>query len=269
MSIEARKFYTLSADNEITYLNPIGEVIWMAFLWITGYSFLALGILNVFFIRPMPVAGIIASLIWIGAMSIGLLYDCRRIGVRQHLISLLGCFIRNRFVQFVRDDSGVALLCIGYKFRSKRMFFLKVQATGINKVDWGMGQASGIAGKDMNDWSVAMWFKGDAIVYNRKGNDLRLYIVGPPGRRDRIEEFGNTFIDFLKSNGVEIDLPPQDLIGRHGEVSMTLGFSAKIIVDGNEYHAQPVGRKLKEGTPIIVSEVRGTSVHIKEAEGDA
>lgn len=266
MGKKKTKFYQVVKDSEIAFSNPIGDQIAHIILYGIGYSFFLLALFNLFLIRRLPAISIIASLTWIAIIVVLIVASCRRIGIRQHLIDFLGSFIRNRFIEIIKKDSNTLLLCFGYVFASKRFYFLKIRADGIKAIDWNLGQASNMTGKDMNDWSVALWFNVSAVEYNEKDSQLGIYIVGPSGSRDKIETFGNELIDFLCRNQIDIILPPQDLLNKEGVVSEALSPVGKITIENKEYSAHTVKGAVKTGSRIIVKELRGTSIYAIKVE---
>ncbi len=253
---------TLAAAREFTFRESLGPAVFSAILYGIGYAFFFLAIANLLFVRPLPFIGLVASVVWI-AFSLGpLVSGCRKTGIRQHLGNLLGNFIRNRFAEFISTASGDSILGFGYQRGSTRHYFLKLRSRGITAVDWGPGQAN-IPGRD-NDWSVALWFDAGSIVFDGKGTRWGIYIVGPSGHKAERAAFGNRFIEFLKANQVPLALPPAALLGQAAEVVEPLRPLGRIKVGTDEYTARPLERMLEKGIRVVIEEIRGTSIYVKQ-----
>ncbi len=255
-------FQTVAGGREITFKEPFGPVVFVAILYAIGYSFFFVAILNLLFVRPLPLIGLLASLAWIAFIVAIVVSGCRRTGIRQHVVNVLGKFIRNRFAEFASDDSGESILCFGYRIRATRRYFLKVRPKGITSVDWAPGQGN-IPSKD-NDWNVAMWFDVGSIVFDGIHDGLGIYIVGPSGRKSSRESFGNGFIQFLKANQVPLTMPPRDLLGKVADVVESLHPLGRITIGTDEYPARPLERMIEKGSQVVIEDIRGTSVCVRQ-----
>jgi len=255
-------FETLEGGTEITYREPFGQMLFGATLYTIGYSCLIVAFLNLLFLRPLLLSCLLASLAWIAIMLSAVGAGCRRNGFRQHFGNVLGNFIRNRFAQFVADASVGSALCFGYRYGNKRHYFLKVNSKGITSVDWGPGQGN-IPGKD-NDWNVAMWFDPGAVIFDGIHDGVSLHIVGPSGHKAGRESFGKGFIAFLQANEVHLTLPPCELLGQEAEVIEALHPLGRIRAERDEYPARPIERMIDKGSIVLIEEIRGTSIYVRQ-----
>jgi hypothetical protein len=258
-------FQTVAGGREITFRESLRQVVFNGILYGIGYSFFFLAIVNLLFVRPLPLIAILASLAWIAIIVATLVLGCRRTGIRQHLGNVLGNVIRNRFAEFTSSDSGESILCFGYKCGSTRHYFLKLRSKGINSVDWGPGQGN-IPGKD-NDWNVALWFDVGCIVFDGNQNGLGIFIVGPSGHKAGREAFGSGFIEFLKANQVDLTLPPAGLLGQVAEVVEPLHPLGRIRVGTDEHVARAIERMIEKGSKVVIEEIRGTSIYVRQTNG--
>ncbi|MGD1086438.1 MAG: NfeD family protein [Verrucomicrobiota bacterium] len=256
---------TVADRREIIFRESLGSVLFGGILYGIGCSFFFLAIANLLFVRPLPLIALLASLAWIAIIVGPLISGCRRTGTRQHLGNVLGNFIRNRFAEFTSADPGQPTLCFGYKYGSRRHYFLKLRANGIKSVDWGPGQGNN-PGKD-NDWNVALWFDVGSILFDGEGSSLGIYIVGPSGHKAGREAFGSRFIEFLKANQVPLNLPPSGLIGQVAEVVEPLHPLGRIRVGTDEHVARAIERRIEKGSKVVIEEIRGTSIYVRQTSG--
>lgn len=255
-------FQTVAGGREITFKESLEEVVFGVILYGIGYSFLVLAIAILLFVRPLPLIALLASLVWITIIVGPLVSGCRKVGAAQHLGNVLGNFVRNRFVMVTSANSDERILCFGYRYGSKRHYFLKVRSRGIKSVDWGPGQGN-IPGED-NDWHVTLWFDAASIEFNGEGTDLGIYIVGPSGQKATREAFGSGFIEFLRANQVSLTLPPAGLLGNMAEVVKPLHPLGTIRVGTEDYPAKPIKRMIETGRKVVIEEIRGTSVFVRQ-----
>ena len=82
---------------------------------------------------------------------------------------------------------------------------LQIRRATLTSVQWSSGQATSLAGHDMNDWSVA-------VCYDRKGakgtivSDYHedVEVVGPDGPKHEAAALGASLADFFRSAGIEL-----------------------------------------------------------------
>jgi hypothetical protein len=144
-------------------------------------------------------------------------------------------------------------------------------------VDWGPGQGN-IPGKE-NCWNVAIWFDIGSVVFDGRGDNLGIFIVGPSGRKANREAFGGAFIEFLQANNVQLTLPPRELLGQTAEAlesfpprgKMKIGYSpfVKIKIGQNQYLACPLSQKtIEKDSQVTIEEIKGTMVYIRRKPND-
>lgn len=256
-------FNVINGGNGIMFQRPLADVVYFYALYSIGCSFLIAAFMNLLFFRPLPLSAIFASLAWIVIMLIPFVRGCGRFGVRQHFGNVLGHLIRNRFCQHVIDESGSHILCFGYKFLNYLHYFMKVKASGVKSVNWEAGQ--GNIPENENCWNIIMNFDPSAIVLNGVHDLGRCWHFGPSGQsKSHQESHGKQFIDFLRSNGVHLALPPFELIGQEATVVAESPYSCveRVRVGENEYSA--CGRRIDKGCTVVIEEIRGTSVYVRE-----
>ena len=222
-------------------------------------------------LRTMPAVAVVASVLWLLFLYWQVGQACREDGsVRQFAINQVGVYARRQSAEIVRPDGGPPILCFGYSLFGRRFSYLRVRCSGIQSVDWGPGQATGLAGRDMNDWHVCLWFGKGAVAETQRSYKHGIYIVGPSRRKEDTERFGNQFIDFLCRAGVtaaqadRTALP--SLIGKRGLISHLAHPIGKVIVEAHEYPAHPQGGFFEVGTEVEVRAVSGLSLMVRQIE---
>jgi hypothetical protein len=248
-------------NREFTFEESLAEALFGAFLYTIGCSFFCLAIFNLLFLRPLPPASLVASLLWTAFIG-GLAGSaCHRLGVRQYVGNVLGNLTRNRFARLAPGNDGESLLSFGYQWGSRQHLFLKLKARGIQGIDWGPGQGN-VPGKDRN-WNVVLWFDPNSVVFDGDRYGIGIYIVGPSGPKPDRETFGRSFIDFLQQNRVQITLPPATLLGQVADVATPLDPFGWIRIGDEEYRARPVKQRIDRGKQVVIEEIRGTSVYVR------
>lgn len=154
-----------------------------------------LGLVNLFlWIAPIP------SLLWLAFLTVSITPAAKQAGgLRPFVINHIGDLFGHKFVE--RDPSDTHPKCIRFGFQLFGHRFIQkcVALQKIESVTWHTGQASSMAGRDMNDWMVWMYFDGG----DQKSNHS-FYGVGPAVRKDRTEALGLAFVSFLKDAGVDL-----------------------------------------------------------------
>ena len=151
--------------------------------------------------------GLIASILYLLLIGGCLWQAWQEHGVCGLLIHFLGVFSWSHFVWRTDSVAGVQDLHFGYKLLGHRLHYLEISAGHVESVYWSPGQGTALAGRDMNDWSVIMWY--DDIHGCRKVNrsfkpGLEIYILGPTRHREATEAFGLAFIEFLRAAGATL-----------------------------------------------------------------
>lgn len=143
---------------------------------------------------------VIPSLIWLAFVTMCVRSSAKRAGgLRSFIINQMGDMFGRKFVE--RDASDPEHECIRFGFRLFGHPFIqkRVPLQKIESVAWHTGQASGMAGRDVGDWKVWMYFdRGD------QKSDHVFYGIGPAVRKERTETLGRAFVSFLQQAGVNL-----------------------------------------------------------------
>src|ERR1035438_7231183 len=121
---------------------------------------------------------------------------------RRFLADCLGELIGRHFVEVVSVSTPVNEVRFGYELFGRRFIKQSIAIDAIESIHWSTGQASGMTGRDMNDWSVYLYLDRDNPV--NKPN-RHIYVVGPARRKEITEAFGLSFVAFLRAAGAQLD----------------------------------------------------------------
>jgi hypothetical protein len=103
---------------------------------------------------------------------------------------------------FIEVDSIGESKEVHFGFELAGQSFIKrtVSIARIKSVEWSPGQATSMAGRDMNDWSVSVRFDSDDP---QKRHNL-IEVLGPSVARVQTETLGLAVVEFLRNSGVEL-----------------------------------------------------------------
>ena len=151
---------------------------------------------------------IILSVTWLIFVAWILWSGCRDAGgVRRYLIDWLAAFAGRRFAVVPHEDAHQARIRFGYELFARRFYRKDIEFHLIESVELSPGQATSTTGRDMKDWSVALWYAHGDSEKSKKNHMLRkpdqdVYIVGPSTREEDAATLGTEFVSFLRCVGV-------------------------------------------------------------------
>jgi hypothetical protein len=188
-------------------LPPSGGVGCALFMALFVGFFVALAVFNLATYPDQPAFGIVAAVLWLLFVGVQL-WLARQIagGVRAAAIAWLGRFSSRQFVE-VQAESARPAIAFGYELFRRRFYYLFIEREHIVSVDVSSGQATAFAGKDMNDWSVVLWYRDPIAPPQRHIEGARTdeeYFVGPSRAKATTEEFLRSFVAFLRAAGVAL-----------------------------------------------------------------
>jgi hypothetical protein len=151
---------------------------------------------------------IILSIIWLLLVGWILWSKCQDAGgIRGYLIDWLAVFAGRDFVSVPQEDTHQARIRFGYDLFGRRFYQKDIGFDRIESVEWSTGQATSRAGRDMNDWSVTLWYDHGDSERSKKHHMLRkpdqnIYIVGSSRPKEDTATLGKEFVSFLSGVGV-------------------------------------------------------------------
>ena len=154
-----------------------------------------------------PVLGIVASVLWLALVAFVLVIGVwGEGGVRASAVTVLGTYSRRHFVEVARAGDRT-VIGFGYELFGRRFYYLRVASESVLSVNMSTGQATALAGRDMNDWHVALWYRDPARPARTppvRFRDDELILVGLPRAKETTAEFFRAFVAFLRAAGVEL-----------------------------------------------------------------
>jgi hypothetical protein len=154
---------------------------------------------------------LLCSAVWLLLAGFMLIEPIHEVGLRQLLINVLGSLSQDHFARLAEPHEERKWLIFGFRLLGKTFHFLVIETSGIKKIDWSTGQATALAGRDMNDWQVTIWFRNDSICEGRTWDisfdrdETTLYLIGPSGPRSETNIFGQQFLDLCRRAGLEFE----------------------------------------------------------------
>jgi hypothetical protein len=172
--------------------------------------FLTVAIFNLAHYDHTPLISLLASVAYLLLLLSLVVTACRETGgIRQFAINRFGVLGFKQFVQ-VRPirECPILEVAFGYRMFGWPLYYFRVDASRIISIGWHPGQASGMTGEDMNDWSVWLCYKRNESELNsvpawdrgRKG----FYEIGPCGEKEKINELGHALIAFLGRSEIRL-----------------------------------------------------------------
>ena len=154
--------------------------------------------------------GLVVSLLWLALVTAALWTAGKEAGGwRRFLVNRLGDLLGRRFVESGPPEATE--IRFGFQLAGRRFVQHRIALHKIKAVEWTTGQATHMAGRDMKDWTVWLWFDDDdpaRVERKRKwlgrNAEQDLHGIGPSGRKDRTEALGLTVVDFLRDAGADL-----------------------------------------------------------------
>lgn len=171
----------------------VGFFVWLAVDNLADYS-------------RTPWIGIVASVLWLALVVFVIVVGVWAAGgIGPTVIACLGLWSRRQFADVSRAGERV-VIGFGYELFGRRFYYLRLDREQIIKVVMNTGQASSLAGRDVGDWSVVLWYRFGGLAPRTPGyrGDEEVYIVGPARAREQTAELFGAFVAFLRSAGVEL-----------------------------------------------------------------
>jgi hypothetical protein len=126
-------------------------------------------------------------------------------GLRVFFVNRLGNLSDHQFVEIIPQHGDDLMVRFGFTLLGRDFDRLQIRRATLTSIQWSSGQATSLAGHDMNDWSVV-------VRHNRKGprgtivsdHHEDVEIVGPDGPKHEAAALGTSLVDFFRSAGIEL-----------------------------------------------------------------
>ena len=196
----------MATYHELLIPKSRSEVVFQFVITVIVVSFAILAVVNL-----SSGVALIASFIWLAFVTAMVWSSSRREGgMSPFLINLTGDLFGRRFAEWSSADAQPKCIRFGFQLFGRRFVQKSIRIDKIESVEWHTGQATAMAGRDMNDWHIWVWFShGDSArtearqKWHRKP-DQDLYGVGPADRKERTEALALSFVSFLRSAGTDL-----------------------------------------------------------------
>ena len=159
---------------------------------------------------PYPWLGLVASLLWLFLVAFFTLQSCKDAGgLRRYALDIVAGVCGRLFAEI--NTTPPEALELGVYLLGRRFVQQTIPLDSIESVEWNTGQATSMAGHDMNDWHVWIWFAHNDPAESQKRRkrgwqkaEQSLYGVGPSGPKAETEALGLSLVAFLRAAGADL-----------------------------------------------------------------
>jgi len=176
-----------------------GEVRWLAFF--TVFLLFWVGFALVDLVRG---EAIVPSLLWLALVVYGLLDAVRSEGGWLRVgIKTFGILFGKEFAEIGPTEGAPSELRFGFVIFKQRHVWRKFPLARVEKVDWMLGQASAMSGRDRNDWLLWLRLKKEGpLEASGRGHSVWLHLLGSDLKKADAERDALSFVQFLQDAGV-------------------------------------------------------------------
>jgi hypothetical protein len=158
-------------------------------------------------------AAMIPSIIWLMLVTAGIVHQMRE---EKGFVKFLEVFAFKPFAEVVETGPNTWDLRFGFRMAGHCLFYQGIPLNKIESLVWSSGQATSLAGRDMNDWTVVLWYDHDDPVkseHKKKWKhyhpDQDPYSVNFSGPKEDAAILGREFLALLKNAGAVL-VPGKD-----------------------------------------------------------
>ena len=169
--------------------------------------FVAVAISNLVDYEFVPLYTIILSVVWlliVASQITSLIHDAG--GFRPFIINRLAVLSAHHFVEIIPQHGDDLIVRFRFTLLGHHFINLQIHRTELASVTWCSGQATSLAGQDMNDWQVHVSYDRKAKKRTSLSDYQPLHIVGPPSPKHEAAALGGSLVDFFRSAGIELHL---------------------------------------------------------------
>ena len=154
--------------------------------------------------------GLAASILWLFLVAQNLWYSCKSAGgLRRYVIDIVAGVYGKLFAEI--STASPQALELGVYLAGRRFVQQTIPLDSIETVEWSTGQATSMAGRDVNDWHVCLWFDHSDPAKSTKERriglrkpDQEICCIGPYGHKNKTAAFGLSVVDFLRAAGADL-----------------------------------------------------------------
>ena len=167
--------------------------------------FVAVAISNLVDYEWVPLYAIIFSVVWLLIVASGitsLIHD--EGGFRLFIINRLAALSAHHFVEVIPQHGADLMVCFRFTLLGRHFNNLQIRRAELASVHWRSGQATSLAGHDMNDWQVMVLHDCKTKKWTSVSDHQALHLVGPSGPKHEAAALGASLVGFFRSAGIEL-----------------------------------------------------------------
>ena len=170
--------------------------------------FVAVAISNLVDYEFVPLYAIILSVLWLLMVASGItvsILDDR--GLRLFIMNRLADLSAHQFVEIIPQHGDDLTVRFGFTLFGRDFNHLQIRRAKLASVVWRSGQATSLAGHDMDDWDVNVWYdcKGSKRwISDSEHREEAVHGVGPAGPKHEAAALGAALVDFFRSAGIPL-----------------------------------------------------------------
>jgi len=152
---------------------------------------------------------VLPSVVWIVLVALVALSNIRASGMRGFSLGILSAFSRYRLLRVSTQPQQSRALEVGFKLWNLHFVEQKISGDDVVCVRWSTGQGTDLAGHDVNDWSVFLWYRhrdsqkeAKESESGRKRPGQSVIVIGPARAKRITEALGNRVLEFLSASGI-------------------------------------------------------------------
>ncbi len=170
--------------------------------------FVAIAISNLVDYESVPLFAIVLSVLWLLIVATTITVGIREEhGLRLYILNRLATVSAHHFVEILPQHGDDLMVRFGFTLLGGDFNQLQIRRAKLASVEWSSGQATSLAGHDMNDWEVHLWYgcKGSKRWTSSSGyREEALHVVGPHGPKQEAGALGESLVDFFRSAGIDL-----------------------------------------------------------------
>ena len=150
------------------------------------------------------------SALWLFLIAFVVISNIRNSGLRAFVAACAGAFSRQQ-VLIVNASDDCSILQVGFRLFGFNIVEHRLLAEDLVSIRCSRGQASDLAGRDVNDWSVILWYRH----HDRKIQAIQQQfgaprpgqsplVIGPPRKKTLTEPLARRVICFLNESGISV-----------------------------------------------------------------
>lgn len=152
----------------------------------------------------------IPSALWLLLIAFVVMNGIRESGWRGFWIAAAGAFSRQQ-VLAVSTSGDSSTLEVGFRLFGFNIVERRVPVQDLAGICWNTGQASELARRDADDWSVFLWYWHRDPAKEATQRKFRMrrpgqapIVIGPPRAKSVTEALGWEVIGFLDDSGISV-----------------------------------------------------------------